>query len=80
MNSREETIWQAGISYTFQVETEGEVNFMIDGHKYRLRNDNGWFQLTKNGGGYKSEFYTLGMKDRHDIADHLVQYVMEDSQ
>lgn len=78
MNHKEGLIWQAGISYTFQVEREGEVNFQINGHKYRLRNENGWFQLTKNGGGYKDEFYGLGIKDRHTLADNLVQYVMED--
>lgn len=75
MNLTEADIWMKGVKFTFEAEKEGAVNFMIDEDKYRLTHSNGWFQLTKNGGGYRSEFYTLGIKDRHDIADHLVQYV-----
>jgi len=78
MNLTEADIWMKGVKFTFEAEKEGVVNFMIDGNKYRLGHHNGWFMLTKNGGGYKSEFYTLGIKDRHEIADHLVEYVLGD--
>jgi len=51
--------------------------FTIENNKYVLSHSNGWYQLTKNGGGYKSEFYTLGIKDPHDIADHGNAYTKE---
>jgi len=70
-------IWIKGLKFCEEVVTEGEVNFEINGDKYRLTYENQWYQLRKNGGGYKSEFYTLGIKDRHDLADGLVEYVLE---
>ena len=72
-----ENIWMKGLQFCEEVVTEGEVNFMINGDTYKLTYENQWYQLRKNGGGYKSEFYTLGIKDRHDLADSLVEYVME---
>jgi len=66
-----------GLWFCEEVVREGYVKFMINGDTYELSYENQWYQLRKNGGGYKSEFYTLGIKDRHDLADSLVKYVME---
>ena len=73
-----EAIWMKGIKFCVLAQREGDVNFMIDEDKYNLSHSNGWYQLTKNNGGYKDEFYALGIKDIHIVADNLVQYVLGD--
>ena len=74
------SVWMEGLNYCLKLMNNKkleEVNFSIDGQEYNLTYKNEFFQLRKNGGGYKSEFYTLGIKDHHIVADHLVEYVKE---
>lgn len=74
---RDTDIWMKGLKFCVEAEKEGEVNFMIGNDTYRLTYEFEFYQLRKNGGGYKSEFYTLGIQDKHEVADHLVEYVRE---
>ena len=60
-----------------------KIDFKVEESSFSLRYDGGWFQLyhtTPEGErkGYKSEFYTLGIKDVHDMADTGVVAVEDD--
>jgi len=76
-------VWIKGIAKCVEVKEKFDnnpkedavVHFKIQDDDYKISYNNGWYQLTKNNGGYKSEFYTLGIQDHHAVADDLVQYV-----
>ena len=60
-----------------------KIDFKVEESSFSLHYNGGWFQLhhtTPEGErkGYKSEFYTLGIKDVHDMADTGVVAVEDD--